>query len=109
VAEANPRTPALSTAEIDERTATLGPGWRVDGNRLVREFQFPSFSAAFGLATRIALLAERRDHHPDLELGWGRLVVSLTSHDVGALSERDFAMADAIDRLVGRGLAIRDD
>lgn len=88
--------------------AELGPGWRTDGARLVREFSFGSFGAAFGLATRIVLLAERHDHHPDLEIGWGRLSVTFHSHDIGGLSERDFAMAARVDRLIDRGLGLKE-
>jgi pterin-4a-carbinolamine dehydratase len=57
--------------------------------------------AAFGLATRIALLAEAQGHHPELEVGWGRLVVRLTTHSVGGLSRNDIIMAARIDRLTG--------
>jgi 4a-hydroxytetrahydrobiopterin dehydratase len=98
----------FATAEIEARLAELGPGWRVDEQRLVRSFELATFGQAFGLATRIALVAERHDHHPDLEIGWGRLVVTFTSHDVGRLTERDFAMAGRVDRLVERGLGIKE-
>src|SRR3990170_8271701 len=99
-----PTTAPLSKEDAERRVAGLDAGWRILDDRLVREFGFGSFGAAFGLATRIALLAEAQGHHPDLEIGWGRLVVALTSHDVGGLSERDFAMATKVDRLVERGL-----
>ena len=52
-------------------------------------------------STRIALLAEAQGHHPELEIGWGRLVVRLSTHAVGGLSRNDFIMAARIDRLVG--------
>jgi 4a-hydroxytetrahydrobiopterin dehydratase len=51
------------------------------------------------MATRIALLAEAQGHHPELEVGWGRLVVRLSTHSVGGLSRNDFIMAARIDRL----------
>jgi 4a-hydroxytetrahydrobiopterin dehydratase len=101
-------TEPFTAAEVEARLGELTPGWRVVDQRLVREFTFATFSAAFGLATRIALVAERHDHHPDLEIGWGRLVVSLTSHDVGRLTERDFDLATRIDRIVDRGLALKE-
>ena len=103
-----PASEPLTAAEVGTRMAELDGGWRTDGERLVREFRFGSFAAAFGLATRIAMAAERHDHHPDLEVGWGRLIVSFTSHDIGGLSERDFAMAARVDRLVASGTGIKE-
>jgi 4a-hydroxytetrahydrobiopterin dehydratase len=97
----------LTATDVQTRLAELAPGWRIDDQRLVREFALATFGAAFGLATRIALVAERHDHHPDFEIGWGRLVVSLTSHDVDRLTERDFAMAARIDRIVDKGLGLK--
>ncbi len=98
----------LSQADVDLRLASLDSAWHHQDDRLVRAFTFSSFSAAFGLATRVALLAEAQGHHPDLEVGWGRLVVIFTSHDIGGLSERDFAMATKVDRLVERGLGTKE-
>lgn len=91
------------TAPLDEtRTAELhlqiDPAWeRVAGRRIRRVFAFPNFGDAFALGTRIALLAESQGHHPDLEVGWGRLVVSFETHTAGGLTESDFIMAAKID------------
>lgn len=76
-------------------------GWREAGDRdaIERTFHFPDFSAAFGFMTRVAMLAERMDHHPEWSNRYGRVEVLLTSHDVGGLSARDVAMARAIDPL----------
>lgn len=98
----------MSRAEAERQARDLDPGWQLLDDRLVREFRFGSFATAFGLATRIALLAEKHDHHPDLEIGWGRLVVAFTSHDIKGLSMRDIDMARRVDRLVERGLGIRE-
>jgi 4a-hydroxytetrahydrobiopterin dehydratase len=98
-AEIRVGTPPLTK----EAAASLGAGvasdWQVDGGEIRREFTFKTFNAAFGLATRIALLAESQGHHPELEVGWGRLVVRLSTHSVGGLSRNDFIMAARIDRL----------
>lgn len=101
-------TPPLERAEIERLATGLDPSWRVLDDRLVREFLFPTFSAAFGLATRIALLAEGQGHHPTMELAWGRLVVTWQTDAIGALSGNDFIMAAKVDRLVARGLNLKD-
>ena len=82
--------------------------WRVEDDRLVRDFAFPTFAAAFGLATRIALLAEGSNHHPAIEVAWGRLTVTWTTDAIGAISANDVIMAAKVDRLVARGLALKD-
>lgn len=98
-AEIRAGTPPLTTEEAGSLAAVVSGEWHVDASEIRREFTFKSFNAAFGLATRIALLAEAQGHHPALEVGWGRLVVSLTTHSVGGLSRNDFIMAARIDRL----------
>lgn len=93
--------PALTTEEARLLAGAIAREWQVDGAEIRREFTFKTFNAAFGLATRIALLAESQNHHPELEVAWGRLVVRLTTHSVGGLSRNDFIMAARIDRLAG--------
>ena len=108
VTPADATTPPLSLEEATRLSTGLDPGWRVDGHRVSREFAFPTFAAAFGLATRIALLAESQNHHPTLELSWGRLVVTWTTDAIGTLSANDLVMAAKVDRLVSRGLNLTD-
>ena len=93
-------TPALSTEDAHALADAIAREWNVDGDEIRREFTFKTFNTAFGLATRIALLAEAQNHHPELEIAWGRLVVHLTTHSVGGLSRNNFIMAARIDRLV---------
>jgi 4a-hydroxytetrahydrobiopterin dehydratase len=93
-------TPPLTLDEAAPLAASVASEWRIENGEIRREFTFKSFNAAFGLATRIALLAEAQGHHPELEVGWGRLVVRLSTHSVGGLSRNDFIMAARIDRLV---------
>jgi 4a-hydroxytetrahydrobiopterin dehydratase len=101
-------TPPLPRDEVLRLATGLDPAWRVLDDRLVREFAFPTFAAAFGLATRIALLAEGQNHHPALEVAWGRLTVTWTTDAIEALSANDLIMAAKVDRLVARGLALKD-
>ena len=105
---ADASTPALAPDEVARLANGLDPAWQVLDDRLVREFAFPTFAAAFGLATRIALLAEGQNHHPELDVAWGRLTVTWTTDAIGGLSANDLIMAAKIDRLVARGLAIKD-
>ncbi len=105
---ADDSTPRLSPDEVARLAAGLDPAWQVQDGRLVREFAFPTFAAAFGLATRIALLAESQNHHPALDVAWGRLTVTWTTDAIGALSANDLIMAAKVDRLVARGLALKD-
>lgn len=89
----------------DERAAALdGLGeWDYDDSRdaLTRSFLFGDFSEAFAFMTRVALLAEKHDHHPEWSNVWNRVDILLTTHDAGGLSSRDVKMADAIDQIVG--------
>ena len=92
-------TPPLTQEEAVLLAAAVADEWRLGTGEIRREFTLKTFNAAFGLATRIALLAEAQNHHPELEVGWGRIVVRLTTHSVGGLSRNDFIMAARIDRL----------
>jgi 4a-hydroxytetrahydrobiopterin dehydratase len=90
--------PKLSDAEIRERLGHV-PGWKVEGDKLRREFKFSDFVAAFGFMTRVALLAEKADHHPEWFNVYNKVRIELTTHDAGGLSERDFELAKQIDKL----------
>ena len=75
--------------------------WSVEdgGKALVRSFKFKDFSEAFGFLTRVALHAEKQDHHPEFTSVWNRVDFRLTSHDAGGVTERDVKLAEAIDGL----------
>ena len=83
------------------RLADILPGWRLlpDRDAIARDFKFRDFSAAWGFMARVALLAERHDHHPEWSNVYNRVSVTLTTHDAGGLSERDVALAQAIDAI----------
>jgi 4a-hydroxytetrahydrobiopterin dehydratase len=70
----------------------------VDG-KLHREFTFANFSEAWAFMTRVALLAEKRDHHPDWSNSWNKVVIDLVSHENGGITDRDRELAAAIDEL----------
>jgi 4a-hydroxytetrahydrobiopterin dehydratase len=93
--------PQLTDTERGAALAEL-PDWvlRGDGLAIQRRFTFADFSEAFAFMTRVALLAEKADHHPEWANVWNRVEVTLTTHDAGGLSRRDVDMARGIDRLV---------
>lgn len=88
----------------DERAAALDRlgDWDYDDARdaLTRSFLFADFSEAFAFMTRVALLAEKFDHHPEWSNVWNRVDILLTTHDAGGLSERDVRMAQAVGLLL---------
>ena len=76
-------------------------GWTTsaDGKAIERRFTFSDFSEAFAFLTRVAMHAEKVDHHPEFTSVWNRVDFRLTSHDAGGITERDIALAQVIDRL----------
>jgi 4a-hydroxytetrahydrobiopterin dehydratase len=80
--------------------------WDYDDARdaITRQFLFANFSEAFAFMMRVAMLAEKQDHHPEWSNIWNRVDILLTTHDAGGLSVRDLRLAEAIDRLVYVGL-----
>jgi 4a-hydroxytetrahydrobiopterin dehydratase len=101
-------TPPLPAGEATRLATGLDPAWRVEADHLTREFRLGTFAAAFGLATRIALVAEQHGHHPTIEIAWGRLVVTWQTDAIGALTINDLIMAAKVDRIVARGLGLKD-
>ena len=93
--------PQLTEAERNDALAAL-PEWslREDGLAIERALKFKDFNEAFGFMTRVALLAEKHDHHPEWSNVYNRVSITLTTHDAGGLSAREVAMARAIDALV---------
>jgi 4a-hydroxytetrahydrobiopterin dehydratase len=93
----------LSTDAIAEALAGLD-GWALgeDGRSISRSFEFRNFSEAFAFMTRVALAAEKMDHHPDWSNVYKSVHVTLNTHDAGGLTELDFQLARKIDRLAAR-------
>ena len=89
---------SLDPAHVQERLSAL-PGWRLssDGKAIERQFKFADFRAAFAFMTRVALAAERADHHPEWSNVYNRVDIRLTSHDADGITERDFALAAEAD------------
>jgi 4a-hydroxytetrahydrobiopterin dehydratase len=83
--------------EAREALATALPDWTLDGEHLRRTFRFRDFVEAFAFMTRVALLAERADHHPEWFNVWNRVEIGLSTHDAGGLSQKDVDLAREID------------
>lgn len=106
----NPRVPTvdnggvatLSDDEVRDGLSGL-PGWRREGDEIVRDYELESFPAVISFVVRIADLAEAANHHPDLDIRYNRLRVALTSHDSGGLTRRDLDLAARIEATVDAG------
>jgi 4a-hydroxytetrahydrobiopterin dehydratase len=86
----------LSDDEVRSRLADR-PGWELDQGALHRRFELADFSEAFGFMARVALAAEKLDHHPDWSNSWNVVDVRITSHAAGGVTEACFALAAAVD------------
>lgn len=75
--------------------------WKLEdkGKKIERKFEFKNFKEALDFVNKIGAIAEEEGHHPDIELGWGRVEVELSTHAIGGLSTNDFILAAKIDKL----------
>jgi 4a-hydroxytetrahydrobiopterin dehydratase len=92
----------LSESERGEALAALD-GWRFDAarNGIAKRFTFADFSVAFAFMTRVALAAEKADHHPEWSNVWNKVDVLLSTHDAGGVTQKDIALASKIEGLIG--------
>lgn len=88
----------LSDSEVQGKLREL-PGWKYEAGTLVRDCTFPDFVSAFVFVTRLALMAEKANHHPDIDIRYNKIRVALVSHDAGGVTGRDVAMAGEIDKI----------
>lgn len=88
----------MTAAEIKTALATL-PEWKCSGKTITRTFGFKDFPAAIKFVNTVAKLAEKAWHHPDIDIRWNKVTLTLMTHDAGGLTERDFALAQKFDRL----------
>jgi 4a-hydroxytetrahydrobiopterin dehydratase len=85
-------------SEEDVRARLAGcPGWELAGDEIRKVYSFPDFKAAMAFVNRVADLAEAANHHPDILINYNRVTLSLTTHDSGGLTDRDFRLAGRID------------
>jgi 4a-hydroxytetrahydrobiopterin dehydratase len=88
----------LSDQEIDQRLGSLD-GWERDGDAIAKTFDRGDFVGSVGFVEKLVEPAEGMNHHPDLEISWNKVRVSITNHAEGGLTENDFELAGKIDAL----------
>jgi 4a-hydroxytetrahydrobiopterin dehydratase len=94
-------TQLLDSAEIDTALAAL-PGWERDGNSIRARFTAPDFPTAIGLVDAVAIEAEARNHHPDIDVRWREVLFVLSTHSAGGVTSQDVALAGAISAQAAR-------
>jgi 4a-hydroxytetrahydrobiopterin dehydratase len=93
-------TPPMEGFELKRMLAEIGSTWKLVGKKQIeKSFKFKDFRTALHFVIQIAEIAEEEGHHPDIELGWGRVKITLITHKIGGLSRNDFLMAAKIDKL----------
>jgi 4a-hydroxytetrahydrobiopterin dehydratase len=91
-------TAKLTKQQVEADLQKLN-GWSVVGGNLHRVFEFDDFTHAFGFMTRVALAAEKMDHHPDWSNSWNKVTVNLCTHSAGGLTRNDFDLAQKIQQI----------
>jgi len=76
------------------------PSWIIDNKTIKKEFKFENFIEAFGFMSKVALLSEKIDHHPDWQNIYNKVKINLTTHDKGGITTNDIKLAEAIDKLI---------
>ena len=97
------RPSRLEKADVDTWLAAHG-GWEREGDpegeAIAKSFSFPDFASALAFAVRLGMVAEKRDHHPDVMIGWGKAHVFWTTHDAKGITRLDLELAEATDALL---------
>lgn len=88
----------LSNAEIASKLSML-KGWNLVVKEIKKTFEMPDFVRAMGFVSSVALLAEKANHHPDIDIRWNKVMLTLSTHSAGGLTEKDFLLAAEIEKL----------
>lgn len=96
------RPKAYTQQQIDSDFLNL-KGWTIKKNILSKEITFKTFAQAFAFMTEVAQEAEKLDHHPDWTNSYNKVVINLSTHDAGGLTELDFKLANKIDNILQHG------
>ena len=92
-------TAAIEAALTDLNNIAPDP-WEIKHEKLHKHFVFADFVNAFGFMTSVAILAEKQDHHPEWFNVWNKVIIELTTHEAGGISEKDFTLAKSIEQLL---------
>ena len=76
------------------------PSWVIDNKTIKKEFKFKNFIEAFGFISKVALLSEKMDHHPNWQNIYNKVIINLTTHDMSGITTNDIKLAEAIDKLI---------
>jgi 4a-hydroxytetrahydrobiopterin dehydratase len=90
--------PLLSDEEVEQRLAGVS-GWEREGDAIKKAFKGDDFKSSVDFVNRVTPVAEEMNHHPDLEISWNTVTVTITTHSEGGLTENDFELASKIDAL----------
>lgn len=96
--QARPDAPRLGADELAAHAATL-PGWSTSDDRLAKAFAFADYAGTIAFVNAVAWIAQREDHHPDLEVGYNRCVVRWSTHSAGGITLNDVICAAKVERL----------
>lgn len=88
----------MTNEQVQEAIAAM-PGWSGDTTALVRDFSFADFAEALTFVNRVAQIAEEQNHHPDIDIRYNKVRLTLTSHDAGGVTKRDLRLASSISKL----------
>jgi len=88
----------LTEAEVGEGLRAL-PGWTREGEAIVKGYTFKTFAEGIRFVDRVAVAADRADHHPDIDIRWTTVRMALSTHSAGGLTRKDFDLASQIERL----------
>jgi 4a-hydroxytetrahydrobiopterin dehydratase len=91
--------PTLSPVEVTQKLAEI-PDWRLENGALARGFSFTDFREAMSFVNSVAAVAEHAGHHPDIDIRYNKVILALSSHDAGGITERDFSLAREIGRII---------
>ena len=91
----------ILTAEDRAQFSAANPDWQLDGETITRTYQFGTFAAAIGFVTGVAMAAEVADHHPDIDIRWNKVTLTLSTHSEKALTTKDTDLAAKADVLAG--------
>ena len=91
---------AMSESEIVKNLEALA-AWRLEGETITKKYEFPSFPEAIRFVNKVADLAEKADHHPDILINYRRVTLTLSTHSEGGLTKKDFQLAGQIEKISG--------
>lgn len=91
----------LSAEKLTEKLSEVN-SWERKAEKIYKRFNFENFAESLDFVNKIAAIAEKQDHHPDITFGWGYAEFEITTHSEGGLTEKDFALAKAIDKIGGQ-------